>query len=345
MTTVLPLVTVGIIVLNREWIIGEMLESLFRQNYPLDRVFLAIVDGGSTDRTLEIVRTKVSETNLAGHEIVVTQPSIPEQRNRCIDMMRGEVLVFWDSDIVLSANALEALVNPLIRGEADVAMVQGRTVFMQSIGDLQEVIRKLQDDTAPRPQEAIREVPTSGMGWTAISKRVLAKGIRFDPELTWAEDWDFGLRAREAGSKIVEVRDARGLNINLGTKSYSDIYSDLPLAAYMRALRKKARTRALGATFRVSSTYLASYYRHHPRFIYYLGYPWALMATLYGLSSSNVYLASLFPAYLLFYLAVQVRRRGVKRGVRMTFRSFVAGIPYAYLQCYYFLKHLTRKPE
>jgi glycosyltransferase involved in cell wall biosynthesis len=344
MTTVLPLVTVGVIVLNREWIIGEMLESLFRQNYPLDRVFLAIVDGGSTDRTLEIVRTKVGEKNLAGHEIVVTHPSIPEQRNRCVDMMRGEALVFWDSDIVLSANALEGLVTPLISGKADVAMVRGRTVFIPSVDALQEVIREFQDDTAPRPQEAIREVPTSGMGWTAISKRVLARGIRFDPELTWAEDWDFGLRARETGFKIVEVRNAQGLNINLGTKSYSDIYSDMPLAAYMRALRKKARTRALGATFRVSLTYLASYYRHHPRFIYYLGHPFALIATLYGLSMSNGYIASLFPAYLFIYLVVQVRRRGVKRGFRMTFRSFVAGMPYAYLQSYYFLKYLTRKP-
>ena len=314
-------------------------------NYPLERVFLAVVDGGSTDRTLEIVRTKVDEKNLAGYEIVVTQPSIPEQRNRCIDMMRGEALIFWDSDIMLSANALEGLVNLLISGKADVAMVQGRSVFIQSIDDLQEAIREFQNDTAPRPQEAIRDVPTSGMGWTAISKRVLVKGIRFDPELTWAEDWDFGLRAREIGFKIVEVRNAQGLNIHIGTKSYSDIYSDIPLTSYMRALRKKAQTRALGATFRVSSTYLVSYYRHNPRFIYYLGYPLAIIATIYGFSINNVYIASLFPAYLLIYLVVQVRKRGLKRGFRMTFRSFVAGIPYSYLQIYYFLKYLTRKPK
>jgi glycosyltransferase involved in cell wall biosynthesis len=41
---------------NDEKIIGDALESIFAQDYPPDKLEVLIADGGSTDRTPEIIR-------------------------------------------------------------------------------------------------------------------------------------------------------------------------------------------------------------------------------------------------------------------------------------------------
>jgi glycosyltransferase involved in cell wall biosynthesis len=52
MQPISPLVTVDIVVLNREWVIDKMLTSLQRQTYPHDRIFVIVVDGESKDKTV-----------------------------------------------------------------------------------------------------------------------------------------------------------------------------------------------------------------------------------------------------------------------------------------------------
>jgi glycosyltransferase involved in cell wall biosynthesis len=54
-----PLIAVGIVVLNREWIIGKGLKSFLLQTYPHERIFVLIVDGESRDRAVEIARMRV----------------------------------------------------------------------------------------------------------------------------------------------------------------------------------------------------------------------------------------------------------------------------------------------
>jgi len=61
----LPLITVGVITLNREWIIGYMLDSLFSQSYPMEKIHLVVVDGESTDRTVDLTRNKLKNSNFS----------------------------------------------------------------------------------------------------------------------------------------------------------------------------------------------------------------------------------------------------------------------------------------
>ena len=51
----LPLVTVVIPTMNEASFVGTALESLRAQTYPADRLEIIVVDGGSTDRTLEVL--------------------------------------------------------------------------------------------------------------------------------------------------------------------------------------------------------------------------------------------------------------------------------------------------
>ncbi len=51
-----PKVSIIIPVYNREVFIGPALESIFKQNYPKNKIEVLVVDAGSTDKTLEIAK-------------------------------------------------------------------------------------------------------------------------------------------------------------------------------------------------------------------------------------------------------------------------------------------------
>jgi len=100
------MITICTVVRNREWIIRYMLESLLRQEYPKDKIFYVLIDGGSTDRTVSIAKELLRSSGIE-YKVIVKESNIPEARNLCIDLAVGDVLVFWDSDVVASADSFK----------------------------------------------------------------------------------------------------------------------------------------------------------------------------------------------------------------------------------------------
>jgi len=117
-------VSVVIPVKDEERTIGRLLDSLANQTRKPDEI--VVVDGGSSDRTVEIVRTYISR----GHPVrlICTDHAYPGQaRNIGAALARGEVLVFWDGGMIAQEDTLERLVRPIMAGEAD--LVHGRLVI------------------------------------------------------------------------------------------------------------------------------------------------------------------------------------------------------------------------
>ncbi len=317
-----------------------MLDSLFSQSYPMEKIFLVVVDGGSTDGTVDLIRNKVENSNLFGYQIITEKSSIPEARNSCIDMLKGELLLFWDSDVIINKKGIEQLVKVIIDGKADIATAIGSSIFLNSLDEIKPAIEKFRNEMDNITVEGIEQIPGTGMGHTAISIKVIESGIRFDPDLTWGEDYDFGFKALKKRFNIVDVKKAYGLDINIMKMHYSDIYLDMPLRLFFKALPRKARDRIIEPIAEINLTYIFSHYRKYKRFIFYLAYPVIMVISLYGFLTNNLFYLMCFPISLSFYLIWQVNRRGLNRGLKMTFRSIIAGIPYAYLQLYYLLKYL-----
>ena len=94
--------------------VGAFLDSLRAQTRPPDEV--VIVDGGSTDGTLEILRAEDGITVL--HE---PGANISRGRNRAIAHARHDVIACTDADCVLHPEWLARLLAPIEAG-ADVAM-------------------------------------------------------------------------------------------------------------------------------------------------------------------------------------------------------------------------------
>ncbi len=91
---------------NSDWVIGQALAGLFSQSF--SDFELLVVDSGSTDRTLDIVRQYPCRL------IEIPAGSYLPGRvlNQAIEQARGELLVFQNSDVVpLSPESLARLVR------------------------------------------------------------------------------------------------------------------------------------------------------------------------------------------------------------------------------------------
>lgn len=335
MTTSCSLVTVGIVVLNREWIIDKMLASLQSQTYPHNRIFVLMVDGCSTDKTVEYAQRFLKKSDFNGYQIIIKKCTIPEGRNICIERMRGDMLLFWDSDVIMEPKAIWELVKTMKKENAEIVSAHMFGIFVNSVDELETKIK----ETAAtlKRKGSIYQSPRVGMGHTLISKKVF-DFIRFDPDLTILEDFDFSVRARQHGFKLIINEGIQTFDINIIRKDYSDIHINAPLKNALRGIRKKAYAQVMAHSFKITFKDMIVFFLENKRYTFYLGYIPAAIFSLYGILSTNVYFSIVFPTYFLLFTFWQILRRGVNQGVKAIVRSILVGIPTSVWLLYYFIK-------
>jgi glycosyltransferase involved in cell wall biosynthesis len=337
-----PLVTVGIVALNRAWIIDKVLSSIQSQTYPHTALFILFVDGVSKDGTADVAKQKLAQSDFSGYEVTVQKCNIPEGRNICLGKMRGELLLFWDSDVIMRPDSVARLVQALKEENADLMTAVSRNVNVVSTDEIPAKLAEIASSggTAPR-----NEIKAAMMGQSLLTKR-LASTISFDPQLTNQEDVDFCLRAKEQGFRIMVDPNIKVLDVNDPNKAYSDIYIDMPLKDSLRGIRKKSQVQVYAYDFSGFKGAL-KFFSSYKRYVFYLLYIPAFVLTVIGVWFWNIYLSLVFPLYALFYTVLQIRRRGVGRGVRAFVISILVGIPNSVWVTFYWIKYLakgTKKP-
>ncbi len=118
-TQKMPFVSIIVPVLNGERTIRQCLVSLLRVDYPPERREILIVDNGSSDGTIKIVKQYPVEL------LTESRKGAAAARNRGIDGSRGEILAFTDADCVISTCWLRELANGF--NNATVSGVEGET--------------------------------------------------------------------------------------------------------------------------------------------------------------------------------------------------------------------------
>ncbi|MGH7848255.1 MAG: TIGR04283 family arsenosugar biosynthesis glycosyltransferase [Candidatus Binatia bacterium] len=122
-------ISIIIPVLNEERAIGETLESIAR----LSPHEIIVVDGGSTDRTREVVAAN-------GIAVVAAGRGRARQMNEGAKIARGDVLVFLHADTRLPASAVEdiraALIDPRCAGGRFDISLDGDRLIFKMIGAL-----------------------------------------------------------------------------------------------------------------------------------------------------------------------------------------------------------------
>jgi glycosyltransferase involved in cell wall biosynthesis len=192
-------VSVVVTVKDEETSILELLRSLENQSLKPQQVI--IVDGGSTDGTVKVVKS-FTESHSSFKLIQAHGANRSKGRNLGISATNAEIIACTDAGVMLDGHWLENLVKPLINGDAD--FVGG--VYIQSGEDLlQKCIGILQ---YPNPQKLRAEdfLPSSR---SVAFKKTVWKTVGGYPEyLEKAEDTYFDLLVRNEGFRVALARDA-----------------------------------------------------------------------------------------------------------------------------------------
>jgi glycosyltransferase involved in cell wall biosynthesis len=170
---------VGVVIpaFNAERWLAETLDSVLAQTYaPVD---ILVLDDGSTDGTFALAsshhpRVRVERQANAG---------IGAARNRGVQLVRGDVLAFLDSDDMLPPSSIGCRVEMLAR-ELDVELVFGQ---ISRFSETLDGVPVLTDE--PRPGH----LP----GAMLVRRGALARVGPFPTDTHVAEGLDWLLRARE----------------------------------------------------------------------------------------------------------------------------------------------------
>jgi glycosyltransferase involved in cell wall biosynthesis len=123
-------ISVIVVCLNEEFYIGKCIDSLLAQDYRKNFLEIIIVDGNSSDRTLEIARSYIHSKPRVS-VVVEHKLGTAAARNRGIREAHSELVAFIDGDCIAPSDWLSTLVNAYQEEKqsmSNVAGVGGRNV-------------------------------------------------------------------------------------------------------------------------------------------------------------------------------------------------------------------------
>jgi succinoglycan biosynthesis protein ExoA len=205
----LPFVSVVIPVLNEERHIEACLDSVVQQDYPTERYEVIVADGGSIDRTREIVRAIAGRH---GNVRLIDNPGRLQAAglNRAILASRGSIIARQDGHAEWGRNHLRRSVELLLATGAD------------NVGGLQEAVGDGMSGRAIacamgspfgvggagfRYSTREQEMPTVFLG--TFRRTALERVGLFDEAYPPHEDYELNQRIRSTGGSIVYSPDIR----------------------------------------------------------------------------------------------------------------------------------------
>ena len=205
-------ISIGIIALNEEKYISGIMSDVLKQTYPLKKVELLLIDGGSTDKTKAIMMDFKRENKALFWDIKVLDN--PKKIQACgwnvvIKNYEGDVLIRVDAHAHIPADFVEKNVRCLSNGEY---VCGGRCPYMSEDTSLWSDIL-LEAESAVfgsgisdfRNGDKTRYVKSLCHG--AYKREVFDKVGGFDERLGRTEDNDIHQRIIAAGYKNLYDKD------------------------------------------------------------------------------------------------------------------------------------------
>lgn len=187
------LVSIVTPVLNGVRFLPEAIASVRSQDYP--RIEHIVVDGGSTDGTVDLLESTPGITWVTGKD-----RGMYDAINQGFAMSHGEILAYQNADDrYLIPGAVSSAVRRFVdRPETDV--VYGTFRYIDEDG---RPARRRQLKGRPFDLKALRRYNYIPPHSTFVRRRIVTEGGHwFDPSLRFAGDWDWVLRMAIAGRRF-----------------------------------------------------------------------------------------------------------------------------------------------
>jgi len=114
-TKVQKCISVVITTFNDEETLMPVLLSLFSSGVSTQNIQLIIVDGGSTDNTLQLIKDFLNEHKGSFRETLLEihhrNQGVSKARNDGIKLAKCEYVLILDSDIILPSNSIKIMVE------------------------------------------------------------------------------------------------------------------------------------------------------------------------------------------------------------------------------------------
>jgi GT2 family glycosyltransferase len=210
-----PSVSIIIANYNGEKYLERCLESLERTEYP--EYDLVIVDDGSTDTSVEIIQRYISHNSKIKLIMNEKNYGASASRNRAIDLVTGEVIVFLDNDTEVTPSWLNCMIETLYSSD-QVGAVQAVLMDFEKRDQIQNAGVLLWAQTGwglpdfqwSENSGKMEKSPIIAISaCMAVKKEVLLIVGGFDQkEAVTTEDLDLSWRIWIAGFTILRASDA-----------------------------------------------------------------------------------------------------------------------------------------
>lgn len=181
------LVSIIIPTYNRAYLIGETLDSILSQTYAEWECI--IVDDGSTDNTDEILSEYVNKNN---RFIYFKRPeNKPKGANACrnigLEKAKGDYVVFFDSDDLMTPNHLELKMTKIAQSEYDYVITRTKFFNKENI-QIDDYYQFDKYEITPH------NYVTQKINWLTYDiclKAGLAKSIQFNENLQSGQEYNY----------------------------------------------------------------------------------------------------------------------------------------------------------
>ncbi|MGR5291097.1 glycosyltransferase [Vibrio alginolyticus] len=181
-------------VLNREKDIKKFLESMLEQDYDNNNYAIAVVDNGSTDKTLELISEYTHNNNLIVIDGSLVKGSPYSARNMVINSVDADNYCFMDGyperNYLKKANQIE-LDNSIVAGRIIIETSDSSSVY-----ELYDSVFNLDNE------KIINKFQRAPTGNLIINRKVFQKLGLFDEKIRSGGDMIYTSNATRCGFKI-----------------------------------------------------------------------------------------------------------------------------------------------
>lgn len=177
---------------NRGYCIWKAIQSIQKQIYPFWE--LLVVDDGSSDNTALVVAEFQKDPRIKYFKLK-EHTSGCIARNFGLDRAKGEIITYLDSDDTVYENFLSTALEYLEKNPKKVFAIPNYNRRIELYDKNFRLLDFTKVSSAQKTKITLRDffhwkVKTCGTG-IFHRRSVLRKGIRWDPEIKRAQDWDF----------------------------------------------------------------------------------------------------------------------------------------------------------